>query len=45
MAEGKDLHSGEKNGKGQPGLTLDVIRSILYYLQTQNTEIIVWTMK
>lgn len=45
MAAGKNLHSGEKNGQGQPGLTLDVIRSILYYLQTQNTEMIVWAMK
>ena len=45
MAPGEDLHSGEKNGKGPPGLTLDVIRSILYYRQTQNTEMIVWAMK
>lgn len=45
MAAGKNLRIGEKDGQGQPGLTLDVIRSILYYLQTQNTEMIVWAMK
>ena len=45
MAAGKNLRSGEKDGQGQPGLTLDVIGSMLYYLQTQNTEMIAWAIK
>ena len=45
MAAGKNLHSGEKDSEGQPGLTLDVIGAMRYYLPTQNTEMIAWAMK
>ena len=45
MAAGKSLRSGEKDGEGQPGLTLDAIESMLHYLQTQNTEMIAWAIK
>ena len=45
MAAGKNLHSGEKDGEGQPGLTLDVIALTVYYLKNAKKEMIVWAMK